>query len=58
MNPKFPIITDGQVQKDILKVINKDEDWLKEELKKRGIKSHRDVFLGEYVNNTLKLTTY
>ena len=57
-NPKFPIITDGQVQKDILKVINKDEAWLKEELKKRGIKSHRDVFLGEYVNNTLKLTTY
>ena len=57
-NPKFPIITDGQVQKDILKVINKDEAWLKEELKKRGIKSHRDVFLGEYVNNTLILTTY
>lgn len=57
-NPKFPIITDGQVQKDILKVINKDEAWLKEELKKRGIKSHRDVFLGEYVNNTLKFTTY
>ena len=58
MNPKFPIITDGQVQNDILKVINKDEDWLKEELKKLGIKSHREVFLGEYVNNTLKLTTY
>ncbi len=25
-NPKFPIITDGQLQNDILKVIGKDEN--------------------------------
>ena len=57
-NPKFPIITDGQVQHDILKVIGKDEEWLLEELKKRGIEKYSDVFLGEYVNKQLKLTTY
>ena len=57
-NPKFPIITDGQVQQDILSVIGRDEDWLLAELKKRGIENYGDVFLGEYVNNQLKLTTY
>lgn len=57
-NPKFPIITDGQVQHDILSVIGKDEEWLLEELKKRGIEKYSDVFLGEYVNKQLKLTTY
>ena len=57
-NPKFPIITDGQVQHDILKVIGKDEKWLLEELKKQGIEKCSDVFLGEYVNKQLKLTTY
>ena len=57
-NPKFPIITDGQVQYDILSVIGKDEEWLLEELKKRGIEKYSDVFLGEYVNKQLKLTTY
>lgn len=57
-NLKFPIITDGQVQHDILKVIGKDEEWLLEELKKQGIEKCSDVFLGEYVNKQLKLTTY
>ena len=57
-NPKFPIITDGQVQHDILKVIGKDEEWLLEELKKQGIENCSDVFLGEYVDKQLKLTTY
>ena len=57
-NPKFPIITDGQVQQDILSVIGKDEKWLLEELKKQGIEKYSDVFLGEYVNKQLKLTTY
>ena len=57
-NPKFPIITDGQLQNDILKVIGKDEKWLLAELKKQGVDKHSDVFLGEYVDKKLKLTTY
>lgn len=57
-NPKFPIITDGQVQTDILKVIGKDEEWLLDELKKQGIYAYSDVFLGEYVDNSLIVTTY
>ena len=57
-NPKFPIITDGQVQSDILKVIGKNEEWLLDELKKQGIGAYSDVFLGEYVDKTLIVTPY
>lgn len=57
-NPKFPIITDGQIQNDILKVIGRDEEWLLDELKKQGIEKSSEVFLGEYVDNSLTLSTY
>ena len=57
-NPKFPIITDGQLQSDILKVIGKSEEWLLAELKKQGIDAYSDVFLGEYVDKTLIVTPY
>mgnify|MGYP002753043417 CR=1 FL=1 len=57
-NPKFPIITDGQVQNDILKVIGKDEKWLLKKLNHQGINKYSEIFLGEYVDNTLILTTY
>ena len=57
-NPKYPLITDGQIQNDILRVIVKDEEWLTQEINKRGIKSHRDVFLAEYEDGKLYFTTY
>ena len=57
-NPKFPLITDGQLQADILQVIGKDEEWLMKEMKKKGANSYDDVFLGEYVDGKLILTTY
>lgn len=57
-NPKFPIITDGHIQNDILEVIDKDEKWLMDELKRQGIDKYSEVFLGEYVDNSLIVTTY
>jgi putative membrane protein len=39
-------------------VIGKDEKWLLAELKKQGVDKYSDVFLGEYVDRKLKLTTY
>lgn len=57
-NPKFPLITDGQLQTDILHVIGKDEKWLLKEMKKQGLKAYGDVFLGEYVDGKLILTAY
>ena len=57
-NPKFPIITDGQVQHDILEVIGKDEKWLIEEIKEKGYEEASDIFLGEYVDGKLIFTAY
>lgn len=57
-NPKFPLITDGQLQTDILDVIGKNETWLLEEMKKQGLNSYGDVFLGEYTDGHLALTPY
>ena len=57
-SPKFPIITDGQVQNDILEVIGKDEEWLLEAIKKKGYEKPSDIFLGEYVDGELILTAY
>lgn len=57
-NPKFPLITDGHLQTDILEVIGKDEDWLIEEMKKQGLEKYSDVFLGEYVDGKLILALY
>ena len=55
---KFPLITDVQVQNDILEVIGKDEQWLQTELEKQGITKAGDVFLGEYLGGRLVVTTY
>ena len=57
-NPKFPIITDGQIQHDIVEIIGKDEEWLLEAIKKRGYDKPSDIFLGEYVDGELILTAY
>lgn len=57
-NPKFPLITDGHLQTDILEVIGKDEDWLIEEIKKQGLEKYSDVFLGEYIDGKLILAPY
>lgn len=57
-NPKFPLITDGQLQTDILEVIGRDENWLMEEIKKQGLNNYSDVFLGEYIDNQLILAPY
>ena len=52
------LITNGQLQTDILQVISKDEKWLLKEMKKQGLKAYSDVFLGEYVDGGLSLTAY
>ena len=57
-NPKFPLITDGHLQMDILEVIGKDEDWLIKEIEKQGLSKYSDVFLGEYVDGKLILEAY
>ena len=57
-NPKYPIITDGTVQTNILEAIDKDTDWLQEQLKEMGYENISDIFLAEYDNGKIDVITY
>ena len=57
-NPKYPIITDGTVQSNILVAIDKDTDWLQEQLKEMGYENISDIFLAEYDNGKINVITY
>ena len=57
-NPKFHIITDGHLQTDILEVIGKDEDWLKEKMREKGFEEYSQIFLGEYVDGKAIFVSY
>ena len=39
-------------------MIDKDEEWLKAELKKQGIEDASDVFLAEYDSGKISITKY
>ena len=56
--PKFPIISNGKLNNDILELIGHTEEWLLDYIKEQGIESIQDVFLGEYVNGELYITAY
>ncbi|CAM3516587.1 DUF421 domain-containing protein [Pseudostreptobacillus hongkongensis] len=57
-NPKFPLITDGTIQRNILEAIDKDEEWLMEQLKKNNVDSIGNVFLCELDKEKLNVITY
>lgn len=50
----LPVIVDSKVNKDVLKAINKTEDWLYKELVKEKI-NLKDIFYGFYKDNSLFL---
>ena len=56
--PKFPLISNGRLNEDVLEIIGHDKDWVKSKLKERDIESINDVFLGEYVKGRLVVTAY
>ncbi|EEW94293.1 hypothetical protein HMPREF0406_01798 [Fusobacterium animalis 3_1_33] len=57
-NPKYPIITDGTVQTNILEIIDKDMNWLQEQLKEIGYENISDIFLAEYDSGKITVITY
>ena len=57
-NPKYPIITDGVVQVEILETIGKTEEWLMEELKQEGFEEVSNIFIAEYDKGQLNVVTY
>jgi hypothetical protein len=57
-NPKFPLITDGQLQPDILNIIGKDEDWLLGMMAQKGFNDYSEIYLAEYIDKELILISY
>ena len=55
-NPKYPLITDGVIQQTTLEMIDKDEDWLRAELKSQGIEDVSKIFLAEYNDGKIAIT--
>lgn len=51
-NVKFPVIN------DVLDLIHKDEKWLNEQLKQKGINNAVDVYLAEYIRGRLRIVGY
>ena len=56
-NLRYPLIVDGQLDDDILEIIDRDEDWVKTELEKQNLKVEQ-VYIGEYLNGQLVTHLY
>ena len=57
-NPKYPIITDGNVQINTLESMDKTEEWLKETLLELGYEDTSKIFLAEYDKGQLHIIKY
>ncbi|MBV7390501.1 MULTISPECIES: DUF421 domain-containing protein [Enterococcus] len=57
-NIKYPIIVDGQSNKDVLELISQDESWLEEQVHAQGFEKISEVYLGEYLSGKLNLYGY
>ena len=54
---RYPLITDGQVDPDILEIINRDEAWLQQELDRLKLTAVQ-VYIGEYIDGKLVAHPY
>ncbi|MGX7024036.1 DUF421 domain-containing protein [Vagococcus hydrophili] len=54
---RYPIITNGFVDDDLLDTFDKDREWLNKELEKQGT-DLSNVYLGEYINGSLYFSFY
>ena len=57
-NPKYPVITDGNILVNSLESMNKTEDWLKETLLEMGYEDTSKIFLAEYDKGQLYIVEY
>ena len=57
-NPKYPIITDGVIQTEILDTIGKSEEWLMAKLEEEGYDNVADIFSAEYDKGQINVVTY
>lgn len=56
--PKFPLISNGRINYDVLELIDHEEEWLFNMLNEQGIESPKEIFLAEYRNKELYLVPY
>ena len=49
---RYPLITDGQIDHDILEIIKRDDEWLKQELDRLHLDASK-VYIGEYIDGKL-----
>lgn len=57
-NLKYPLLTDGVAQSNVLEAIDKDEAWLRAELAKMGYSDPSKLFLVDYLGGQLVVTPY
>lgn len=57
-NPKFPLISSGNINYDVLELTGKSEDWLLDQLHEQGVPDFREVFLAEYINDRITVVPY
>ncbi len=55
---KYPIIYDGQINVDVLEMIDKTEDWLNDQVKVQGYQHIGDIFIGEFIDGEVRLVAY
>ena len=56
-NARYPLILDGQVDEDILELIEKDRVWLNAELRAADC-AVKDIYIGEYKDGALIIHPY
>lgn len=54
---RYPLITDGQVDPNILEIIKRDEAWLQQELDRLHLEASQ-VYIGEYIDGKLVAHPY
>lgn len=57
-NPKYPVVTDGVVQVEILESIGRSEEWLLDNLSKQGHDNVANIFIAEYDKGVVSVVTY
>ena len=57
-NPKYPVVTDGVIQVEVLESIGRSEDWLLDNLSKQGHDNVANIFIAEYDKGVVSVVTY
>ena len=57
-NPKYPVVTDGVIQVEILESIGRSEEWLLDNISKQGYDNVANIFIAEYDKGVVSVVTY